>query len=89
LTRAALSAFLRARKLAPLNETYMLELAFTCDGLEGFPEAEWMYQEAQACDLKSVASQQHYELHLQKWKLSGSAANMMRRLQRLISQIRN
>ena len=67
---------MRARKLAALNEMYMLKLVLTCDVLERFPETEWISQEAQACDPKSVASQQYYELHLQKWKASGSAANM-------------
>jgi len=76
LTRAALSAFVRARQLAPLDETYTLDWPLRYDALERPPEAEWMYQEAQACDPKSVASQRYYEIHLQKWKASGSAANM-------------
>jgi O-antigen ligase len=73
---AALTALARARELAPLDETYMLELAFAYDALQRFPEAEWMYYEARAFDPKSVSTQQYYEAHLTRWKTTGSPQSM-------------
>ena len=73
---AALTALAQARELAPLDETYMLELAFTYDALQRFPEAEWMYYEARAFDPKSVSTQPYYEAHLAKWKASGLPQGM-------------
>jgi hypothetical protein len=70
---AALPALVQAREMAPLDETYALELAFMYDLLQRFEEAEWMYHEARAFDPKSVASERYYELHLKKWKASGSS----------------
>jgi tetratricopeptide (TPR) repeat protein len=69
--RAALSAYGEALKLAPLDETYMLELAFTYDALQRFPEAEWMYYEALAFDPKSASARRYYEVHLERWRNGG------------------
>ena len=49
---AALQSFESAQRLAPLDKTYLLELAFTCDALGRFAEAEWRFQEAMALDPK-------------------------------------
>jgi len=66
--RAALLPFEEARKLAPLDETYPLELAFTYDGLARFSEAEWMYGEALALDPNSTSVKQYYQAHLERWQ---------------------
>jgi O-antigen ligase len=73
--RAALPAFAKARELAPLDETYAIELAFTYDALQRFSEAEWMYGEALAFDPKSAALRHYYEAHLEQWK-RGSASSL-------------
>jgi O-antigen ligase len=70
--RAALPAFAHAREIAPLDETYALELASTYDALQRFAEAEWIYSQATAFDPKSVAAKRDHELHLAKWKTSES-----------------
>jgi O-antigen ligase len=66
--RAALPPYQEARKLAPLDETYALELAFTYDGLGRFSEAEWMYGEALALDPNSTSVRQYYQAHLKRWE---------------------
>lgn len=68
--RAALTAFDSARHLAPLNETYWLESAFTFDALNRFSEAEWMFDEARELDPKSRTVGQYYEAHLERWRNS-------------------
>jgi O-antigen ligase len=65
---AALPAYESARALAPLDETYWLELAFTLDSLKRFPEAEWMFDQARQMDPRSQAVRQYYEAHLNQWK---------------------
>jgi O-antigen ligase len=70
---AALPAFAKARELAPLDETYAIELAFAYDALDRFPEAEWMYHEARAFDPGSGWTRHYYEAHLRQWQ-SGAAA---------------
>ncbi len=72
--RGALPAFAQAREIAPLDETYTLELAFALDGLKRFPEAEWMYHEALAFDPRSQANQGYYQAHLESWRSDGAAA---------------
>ncbi|MEY2530527.1 MAG: hypothetical protein QOI96_612 [Verrucomicrobiota bacterium] len=66
--RAAEPAYIKARELAPLDETYALELAFTYDSLKRFDEAEWLYDEARRLDPKSILRQRYYEAHLDQWK---------------------
>jgi O-antigen ligase len=68
--RAALPPYEEARKLAPLDETYALELAFTYDGLGRFREAEWMYDQALALDPNSISAKQYYQAHLERWRTS-------------------
>jgi tetratricopeptide (TPR) repeat protein len=70
--RAALPAFAKARELAPLDETYSLELAFTLDDLKRFTEAEWMYCEALAFDPKSEPAKSYYQTHLERWRSDGA-----------------
>jgi len=70
--RAALPAYARARVIAPLDETYAIELAFTYDALQRFSEAEWMYDEALAFDPHSVSAQRYYKAHLDQWKAAES-----------------
>ena len=65
---AALPAYESARALAPLDETYWLELAFTFDSLKRFPEAEWMFYQARRLDPRSQAIRHYYEGHLNSWK---------------------
>ena len=67
---AALSAYESARQLAPMDETYLLELAFTLDSLSRYGEAEWLFGEARKLDPKSQALQRYYEAHLENWKQS-------------------
>ena len=71
--RAALPAFVRARELAPFDQTYALELAFTYDALNRFEEAEAMYREALDFDSKSQSVKRYYEAHLERWKTNGTA----------------
>jgi hypothetical protein len=65
---AALPAYESARRLAPMDETYLLELAFTLDSLSRYREAEWLFGEARGFDPKSQALQRYYEAHLENWK---------------------
>ncbi|MEP6602339.1 MAG: O-antigen ligase [Spartobacteria bacterium] len=65
--RAAAPAFERARQLAPLDETYSLELAFTYDSLNRFAEAEWLYGEARAMDPRSTSATNYYTEHIRRW----------------------
>ena len=65
--RAALPAYESARALAPLDETYWLELAFTYDSLRRFGEAEWMFDEARRLDPRSRPIGQYYKAHLERW----------------------
>lgn len=69
---SAVTAFGRARDLAPLDETYSVELGFAYDALKRYPEADWMYGEAVAFDPLSQSVQQYYEAHLQRWKTEGN-----------------
>jgi len=72
---AALGAFEMARKLVPLDEVYVLELAFTYDALTRFEEAEWMYNEALGLDPKSTSAKLYYTTHLDRWRASGATTN--------------
>jgi len=63
----ALSAFEKAWRLAPLDGTYPLDLAFTYDEMGRFAEAEWMYGEARSRDPHSNAVSQLYRAHLEAW----------------------
>jgi tetratricopeptide (TPR) repeat protein len=64
---AALPAYESARRLAPMDETYWLELAFTLDSLKRFAEAEWMFDEAIQMDPRSRAIRYYYQAHLDRW----------------------
>jgi len=70
---AALPAYDAARRLAPLDETYPLELALTYDSLERFAEAEWMFDETRRLDPKSEPIRQYYQAHLEQWRGQGNA----------------
>jgi O-antigen ligase len=69
----ALAAFEQARRVAPLDRTYALELASTLGRAGRFEEAEEMYQVARALDPKSRAVAQLYERHRRAWRLSKRA----------------
>jgi O-antigen ligase len=69
---AALHSFESAHRLAPLDKTYFLELAFTYDALGRFDEAEWMFQEATALDPKASATRDYYAAHLKLWQSGAS-----------------
>ena len=69
---AALQSFENANRLAPLDKTYLLELAFTDDALGRFNEAEWRFQQAMALDPKATATREYYTAHLQLWKSGGN-----------------
>jgi O-antigen ligase len=68
----ALSPFRNARRLAPLDENFDLQLGYTYDLLGRFPEAEWMFYEAQRLDPKSISTKRYYERHLKRWRDAGS-----------------
>lgn len=65
---AALKDFEHSQALAPLDETFPLELAFTYDELGRFQEAEWMYHRALALDPRSTSLREYYEDHLTRWR---------------------
>jgi O-antigen ligase len=64
---AALTAFNKARRLAPLDETYPLDMAFVYDQLGRFAEAEWMFGIARSLDPRSINISQLYKTHLEAW----------------------
>jgi O-antigen ligase len=72
---AAIAPFEMAQKLVPLDEVYVLELAFTYDALKRFEEAEWMYNAALALDPKSTSTRQYYTTHLERWQTLGATTN--------------
>ncbi len=74
LYQAALDAFWKGRSLAPRDENFALELGYTYDVLERFPEAEWMFAEARALDPRSTTARQCYEAHLDRWRQTGAGA---------------
>jgi O-antigen ligase len=65
---ASLPALTKASELAPLDETYTLELAFTLDLLKRFAEAEWFYEQAHNLDPKSKSIHDAQEWHLRRWR---------------------
>ncbi len=64
----ALAAFGEGYRLAPLDETYPLNLAWTYDSLGRFAEAEWMYGIARSLDPRSRAVAHLYQAHLRLWE---------------------
>ena len=67
LYRSALAAFEKAIVLAPLDETYSLDIASTYDEMGNFAEAERMYSVARARDPRSNDVANLYEVHLKLW----------------------
>ena len=63
----ALNAFDKARRLAPLEESYPLDMAFAYDQMGRFSEAEWMYIIARSRDPRSNNISNLYQAHLQTW----------------------
>jgi hypothetical protein len=74
LYQAALMAFWKGRTLAARDENFALELGYTHDALECFPEAEWMFEQVQALDPRSTTVKQSYEAHLDQWRRTDAAA---------------
>jgi tetratricopeptide (TPR) repeat protein len=68
---AALNAFATGHRLAPLEESFPLDMAFVYDQLSRFQEAEWMFSIARSLDPRSANIEQLYQTHLQAWA-SGS-----------------
>ncbi len=68
----ALAAFDKARLLAPLEESYPLDMAYVYDQLGRFAEGEWMYGLARDRDPRSEAIDQLYRSHLKMWRKSGT-----------------
>jgi len=66
-----LQALNQAHRLAPRDEVFILQLAFTYDALGRFAEAEWMYDEAMGLDPKSKSIRNHYQAHIQRWLSPG------------------
>lgn len=64
---AAVEPFERAVVLAPLDETYAVELALTYDELGRFTEAEWMFGRALGLDPRSTSLGAYYQAHLERW----------------------
>jgi O-antigen ligase len=73
--RRALEAFREGRRLAPLDEDFALQLAYTYDKLGRFKEAEWMYYEALRLDPKSQWAKYFYQQHLELWRGMGRASS--------------
>ncbi|MGZ4983035.1 MAG: O-antigen ligase family protein [Chthoniobacterales bacterium] len=71
----AAAAFEEAQRLAPLDVTYPLTLAFTYDEMGRFADAESMYSVARSCDPSSLAVAQLYRAHLQSWKRISAGEN--------------
>jgi len=69
--QSALDAFWQGRALVPRDENFPLELGYTYDALDRYPEAEWMFAEARALDPKSTMIRESYKAHLERWKTSG------------------
>jgi O-antigen ligase len=69
--QSALDAFWQGRALVPRDENFPLELGYTYDALNRYPEAEWMFSEARALDPRSTMIQDSYKAHLERWKTSG------------------
>jgi tetratricopeptide (TPR) repeat protein len=65
---AAIGAFDNARKLAPLDGFYPLDMAYAYDSLGRFAEAEWMYGIARSRDPRNEMMLQVYQTHLETWK---------------------
>lgn len=72
----ALAAFQEAHRLAPLDGTYLLELAFTYDEMGRFAEAEQAYGLARSRDPRSLAVAQLYQAHLEAWEKVGSQQSL-------------
>ena len=68
LHEQAIAALQEAHRLAPLDGTYPLDLAFALDAVHRFPEAEAMYELARSRDPLSLAVQQLYEFHTERWE---------------------
>jgi hypothetical protein len=66
--RRALTAFQKGHQLAPLDEDFVFQLAYTYDKLGRFREAEWMYYEALQLDPRSIWAKRFYQLHLDRWE---------------------
>ena len=65
---AATQAFEKGRALAPRDTTFAINLGFTYDELGRFEEGEWMFNEALELDPNSLAIQEIYEAHLERWR---------------------
>jgi O-antigen ligase len=73
LNDRALEVFDQARRLAPLDETYPLDMARIYDRLGRFGEAEKMFALARERDPRSEAVEQLYQNHLEAQKPSDNA----------------
>lgn len=74
----AVRAFTTATSLAPLDGTYLLNLAFTYDEMGLFSEAEQFYEQAKIRDPRSSAVAQLYQAHLeQRSKIAESGERAM------------
>jgi len=71
--QAALEAFWKGKALAPRDENFALELGYTYDALDRFAEGEWMFEQAKALDPRSVATEDSYRAHIERWQKSGTA----------------
>lgn len=65
---AAISAFEKARALAPQDKTFVVMLAFTYDAAGRFAEGEWMFYEAMRLDPRSTYLKEVYKFHLARWR---------------------
>lgn len=70
---AAIEAFEKGRALAPRDTTFAVNLGFAYDELGRFDEGEWMFNEALELDPKSIAIQEIYQAHLERWLLGKNA----------------
>ena len=66
--QAAIVPLQRAMQIAPMDETYPIELALTYDELGRYAEAEWLYGIALKLDPHSSTLQRYYQTHLRRWR---------------------
>ena len=73
--QGAAEAFQEAHRLAPLDGTYPLNLAFVYDEMGRFADAERVYAVARERDPRSRAVSQLYQAHLESWITTNAPPN--------------
>ena len=71
LFEQAIAALENAQRLAPMDGSYPLNLAFLYDESARYREAEWMYGVAHSRDPHSAAVLELYRAHINSWRRAG------------------